>query len=45
VEEGKSHGIGMISAGAALEIFKKGIEIGLGDKDLSSVAETFRKTK
>ena len=44
-EEGKSHGIAMLSAGTALEIFKKGIESGLGEKDLSAVAETFRKAK
>jgi 3-hydroxyisobutyrate dehydrogenase len=45
LEEGNSHGIGMISADSAFKIFTKGIEMGLGDKDLSSVAETFRKAK
>ena len=44
-KEGKSHGIGMISAIAASEIYKKAMEMGLGDKDVSAVAEVFRKAK
>jgi hypothetical protein len=35
----------MTTASAALEVFKKGIEAGLGDKDLSAVAELFRKAR
>jgi len=44
-EEGRTHGVGMTTASAALEVFKKGIEAGLGDKDLSAVAEVFRKAR
>jgi 3-hydroxyisobutyrate dehydrogenase len=44
-EEGRTHGVGMITATAAWEVFKKGVDSGLGEKDLSAVAETFRKAR
>ncbi|HEU4719899.1 MAG TPA: NAD-binding protein [Gemmatimonadaceae bacterium] len=40
--EGQSHGVPMATAGTALEILRRSIERGDGDKDMAAVVEQFR---
>ena len=42
IAEGRTHGVPMATAGTALDILRRSIERGDGDKDLAAVVEPFR---
>ena len=44
VEEANRHSLDLATGASALEVFKRAMANGQGDKDMSAVVEQFRKT-